>query len=116
MIAIFILLNIIIKEIKLAIQEIGRSLGIYVHKKKRVQAEGQKRDYITKYMPHIAEALGEILGAGNVNKEKVEKMLAEILEKHRGELEKVEMENTEYDEDFAKIGKDNKNEEKEAEE
>jgi len=95
----------IIKEIKLAIQEIGRSLGVYVHKKKRVQAEGQKRDYITKYMPHIAEALKEILGDKNVNKEKVEKMLSEILEKHRGELEKVEMENKEYDEEFAKIGK-----------
>ena len=36
----------IIKEIKLAVQECGRKLGRYVHKKKRVKQELKKRSFI----------------------------------------------------------------------
>ena len=36
---------------------------------------------------------------------KVEELLAEILEHQRGSLAKIEDENKEYDEEFAKIGK-----------
>ena len=89
---------------KLAMQELGRQLGSYIHKKKRVMQEGQKRDYIKTYIPHLAEALQEIVGFKKEDEKKVEEALAEILEQHRGELEEIEVENTEYDESFAKIG------------
>ncbi|MBW3004474.1 DNA topoisomerase VI subunit B [Candidatus Woesearchaeota archaeon] len=100
----------IIKEIKLALQECGRKLGMYVNKKKRIHAESQKRSYIEKYIPHVAEALKELLSLKQADEAKVEQLLKELLEKHRGKLEKVEMENTEYDEEFANIGKEEKNE------
>ncbi len=96
----------IIKEMKLALQEIGRRLGSYINKKKRIYSESQKRSYIEKYIPHVAEALKELLALKETDKERTKKLLAQILEKHRGKLEKVEMENPEYDEEFAAIGKE----------
>ena len=98
----------IIKEIKLALQECGRKLGMYVNKKKRMHAESQKRSYIEKYIPHVAEALKELLSLKKVDEAKIEQLLKALLEKHRGKLKKVEMENLEYDEEFAKIGKEEK--------
>lgn len=98
----------IIKEIKLALQECGRKLGSYVNKKKRINAEGKKRGYIEKYIPHVAEALKELLSLSKADEAKLQNILKNLLEKHRGKLEKVEMQNLEYDEDFAKIGKEEK--------
>ena len=96
----------IIKEIKLALQECGRKLASYVGKKRRVQYESKKRDYIQLFIPHVGEALKELLKLKETDEKKVEKLLAEILEKKRGKLEQVEAENLEYDEEFAKIGKE----------
>jgi DNA topoisomerase VI subunit B len=94
----------IIKEIKLALQECGRKLASYVGKKRRINFESKKRDYIQLFIPHVGDALKELLGLNESDEKKVEELLAEILEKKRGELEQIEAENLEYDEDFAKIG------------
>ncbi len=98
----------IIKEIKLALQECGRKLGSYIHKKKRIHAEQQKRSYIEQYIPHVGEALKELLDLKVVDEKKIEQMLKIILEKQRGKLKKIEAENLEYDKEFAKIGKGEK--------
>ena len=95
----------IIKEIKLALQECGRKLASYVSKKRKIQYESKKRDYIQMFIPHIGEALKELINLKENEEKTVEKLLAEILEKKRGKLEQIEAENMEYDEDFAKIGK-----------
>ncbi len=73
----------IIKEIKLALQECGRKLSIYIHKKHFADLEGKKRSYIEKYLPHIGIALKEIINLNENEKEKVLKILEEILEKTR---------------------------------
>ncbi len=96
----------IIKEIKLALQECGRKLVSYIHKKKRVLAETNKRSYIETYIPHVASALKELLNLKEIEEKKIEKLLAEILERHRGELEKIRVDNPDYDEDLAAIGKE----------
>ncbi len=98
----------IVKEIRLALQEVGRRLSVYVNKKRRVHAESLKRSYIERYIPHVAEALKELLELKQSDSEKIKSYLKELLEKHRGKLEKVEMENPEYDEEFASIGKGSK--------
>ncbi len=103
----------IIKEMKLALQECGRKLGLYVNKKKRLNRESKKRDYIKIYIPHVANALKELIGLNESEEQNIEKNLGEILEKHRGHLEKIEAENPEYDEEFAKIGKEEKTEREE---
>jgi len=106
----------IIKDIKLALQECGRKLSIFIHKKKRIQMEGAKRDYLETYIPHVAEALKELVGYKQTDEEKVKKLLEEILEKKRGKLEKIEIDNPDYDEELAKIGKEETQEEPKTEE
>ncbi|MDO8480198.1 MAG: DNA topoisomerase VI subunit B [Nanoarchaeota archaeon] len=99
----------ILKEVTLALQDLGRRLGSYVGKKHRILAEGKKRDYIQRFIPHVAEALKELIGIKDTKK--VEDILYEILEHTRGELEEIGVDNPEYDESLAKIGKDEKEEE-----
>lgn len=105
----------IIKEIKLALQECGRQLASYINKKRRIGAEEKKRGYIEKYIPHVAIALKEMLGLKTAEEEKLKTNLKEILEKTRGTLENIEEINEEYDEEFAKIGKEEKGKETEEE-
>jgi len=102
----------IIKEIKLALQEAGRQLGSYVNKKKRIHAEGAKRDYIQKFIPHVSAALKELLKLKGVDEDKITKNLKAILETKRGKLDNVKFDpskNVEYDPELAKIGKENNN-------
>jgi DNA topoisomerase VI subunit B len=96
--------NEIIKEIKLALQECGRKLASFVNKKKRIKDEGKKRSYIEKYIPHVADALKELLELDEIQKKKIEDNLVEILEHTRGELEEIKVDNPDYDEELAKIG------------
>ncbi len=73
----------IIKEIKLALQECGRDLGIYVRKKKRVAMEEKKKSYIEKYLPHVGEALKELLNLSDKQEQSTIEKLKDILEKSR---------------------------------
>ena len=100
--------NEIIKEIKLALQECGRKLASFVNKKKRIKDEGKKRSYIEKYIPHVADALKELLELDGIQQKQIEDNLREILEHTRGELEEIKIDNPDYDEELAKIGKDEK--------
>ena len=94
----------IIKELKLALQECGRKLSMFIHKKKRIQMEGEKRSYIETYIPHVAEALKDLVGYTKEDEEKVKGLLAQILEHKRGKLEKIEIDNPDYDEELANMG------------
>jgi len=87
----------IVKEIKLALQECGRKLSVYVNKKRRVQDEFKKKSYIEKYLPHVGIALKELLDLKQADEEKIVSILKELLEKTRPESE-LETENEEYDE------------------
>ena len=73
----------IIKEIKLAVQDCGRKLGIYLRRQRRIHQELQKRGYIETYLPFIGEALKDIL---KLKKEQVSDVLVklkDVLEKSR---------------------------------
>ena len=96
----------IIKEMKLAIQECGRKLSSYIRKKYKVGEELKKRGHIEKFIPHISEVIKNLLKINDSKKEEIEKLLAVILENKRGVIENIEAENVEYDEEFAKIGRE----------
>ncbi|MBS3166494.1 hypothetical protein J4444_05205, partial [Candidatus Woesearchaeota archaeon] len=96
----------IVKEIKLALQECGRKLYSFVGKKRRIGDEAKKRSYIEKYIPHVAEALKEMIGLTEIQKKQVEDNLCTILEHTRGELEEIGIDNPDYDPELAKIGAD----------
>jgi DNA topoisomerase-6 subunit B len=98
----------IIKEVRLALQECGRKLGSYVKKKRRIHAESKKRDYIETYIPFISDALKDMLGLTDKDRDKTTKILRQVLEKTRGKLENVHFDpkaNVDYDEEIAKVGK-----------
>lgn len=73
----------IIKEIKLALQEIGRRLAQYVLKKRRVSDELKKRSHIERYLPFVAEALQEGLSLGDGQKDLLISNLDQILQASR---------------------------------
>jgi len=99
----------IINEIKKALQEVGRQLSKYVAKKKKVKTELKKRSYIEKYIPKLAEGLIEILEEGKAEQELINEKLFSLLEEHRGKLDTMEFDpskNEEYDDSWAKIGRE----------
>ncbi|MDJ0973979.1 MAG: DNA topoisomerase VI subunit B [Planctomycetota bacterium] len=71
------------KEIRLALQECGRRLGIYVRKKKRLEQARKKTDYIATYLPAVAEALRDLLELSDRQTTRVTKVLGETLRKSR---------------------------------
>jgi DNA topoisomerase-6 subunit B len=73
----------IIKELKLAIQECGRKLGMHVRKQKRIKDELVKRSYIETYLPHISQALKDILTLKDSQISTLEGNLKHILERTR---------------------------------
>jgi DNA topoisomerase-6 subunit B len=73
----------IMKEIRLALQDVGRKLGLYIRRGLREADAEKKRSYIEKYIPHIGIALQEILGIDDKRKEKVCATLKDTLERSR---------------------------------
>jgi len=97
----------IMKEIRLALQDVGRQLMAYTNKKNKLKKELQKRSLIEKYIPHVADALKDLMSLNESDVDQIEEHLADILEKTRGTVKEVAEKNSEYDEAFANIGKEN---------
>ncbi|MCP3978445.1 MAG: DNA topoisomerase VI subunit B [bacterium] len=73
----------IVKEIRLGLMEAGRRLGTFVRRRRREADEHKKRSYIEKYIPHIADALQEILSLSDRKRDSTEGKLKTILERSR---------------------------------
>ena len=70
-------------ELRLALQECGRKVGIHVRKGKKLANEFKKRNYIETYIPHVVEALKDILSLDEKATTKATSNLTEVLEKSR---------------------------------
>ena len=75
----------ILREMTFALQEIGRRLGVYLSRRQREAEADRKRSYITKYIPHLALGLQEILGLDAAGKADLETRLVRMLERAKGE-------------------------------
>jgi len=73
----------IIKEMRLALQKAGRQLGRHIKRRAREKDALKKQSYIQKYIPHIGEALQEILLISDDEKEEVVATLTDTLERSR---------------------------------
>ena len=73
----------IAKEIRLALQDVGRKLGIFIRRGMREADAEKKRSYIEKYIPHIGIALQEILSISDKERDKVCDTLKDTLERSR---------------------------------
>jgi DNA topoisomerase VI subunit B len=51
------------KEIRLAIQAVGRKLGMYVRRRQRVKQEGERRSIFLRYLGEVATAVSDINNA-----------------------------------------------------
>jgi DNA topoisomerase-6 subunit B len=73
----------IIKETKLALQQVGRGLGTHLKRTRKSADAERKRQYIEKYIPHIGIALREILDLSEGQEKRVVSTLTGTLERSR---------------------------------
>jgi len=52
----------IIKELRLALQAVGRKLGMYLNQRKKVRQEGERREIFLRYLGEVARAVSSIKG------------------------------------------------------
>ena len=73
----------IVKELRLALMEVGRKLGAHLRHRRRSEDEAKKRSYIDKFIPHIGIALKDILGLSDKEEKRVVDTLRGTLERSR---------------------------------
>jgi DNA topoisomerase-6 subunit B len=66
------------KEIRLAIQAVGRKLGMYVRRRQRVKQEGERRSIFLRYLGEVATAVSDI---NNADRGKLYEHLLEVAKK-----------------------------------
>jgi len=71
----------IIKEVRLALQECGRRLAVFVRRRRKAAESQRKKDYIQQYIPHIAIALREMLELSERQETTIVKQLTDLLER-----------------------------------
>lgn len=99
----------ILRELKLALQECGRRVAIFLSARRRAIDAGKKRAYIQKYIPHISGALREILGYGDAKERETVECLEFVLERSRLEGMKAvedEIASTEVDDGAEAAGEE----------
>jgi DNA topoisomerase-6 subunit B len=73
----------IIKEIRLALQECGRKLAVFLRRRRKAAESERKKAYVQKYIPHIAIALREMLQLSESQEKTVIRQLTDLLERSR---------------------------------
>jgi DNA topoisomerase VI subunit B len=71
------------KEIKLALQECGRRLGMFLRRRERAKSEFRRRNIFELYIEEVVEACGRLKG-GKLAKEKLKAQLQKIALKRTG--------------------------------
>jgi len=66
----------LLREMKLALQEVGRKLGTHLRARDKALGEQKRLSIFQRYIPEVANAMGEILGS---DKEKIEKSFYKAL-------------------------------------
>src|ERR687887_2507238 len=71
------------KEIKLALQEAGRRLGVFLRRRERAASEFRRRNIFELYIEEVVEACARLKG-GKLPKEKLKEQLHKIAQKRTG--------------------------------
>ena len=72
------------KELRLGLQAVGRKLGMFMRRRKKVSDEGERRTKFLRYLGEVATAVSEINGA---NKEKLYGDLLHVAQKKTAEAD-----------------------------
>jgi DNA topoisomerase-6 subunit B len=73
----------ILKELRLTLQDCGRQMQKFLRRRKRVADELKKRSYIDQYIPHIGQALRDILELDGKKTDQLVAQLRNTLEQSR---------------------------------
>jgi DNA topoisomerase-6 subunit B len=71
------------KEIKLALQECGRRLGVFLRRRERAQSEFRRRNVFELYIEEVVDACARLTG-GKLAKDKLRSQLLKIARKRTG--------------------------------
>ncbi len=71
----------IIKELAFCLQECGRRLSVFLHKRQRLAEADRKRQYMELYIPHLALGLKDILDLKDRDEQALVKQLHTLLER-----------------------------------
>jgi DNA topoisomerase-6 subunit B len=71
------------KEIKLALQECGRRLGVFLRRRERAQSEFRRRNIFDLYIEEVVQACGRLKGPG-LSKDKLRSQLMKMAVKRTG--------------------------------
>jgi len=72
------------KELRLALQSVGRKLGMYLRRRIRVKQEGERRNVFLRYLGEVATAVSQINGA---DREKLYERLLEVAKRKTAEAD-----------------------------
>jgi len=72
------------KELRLALQAVGRKLGMYLRRRHRVKHEGQRREIFLRYLKEVSGAVSRINGA---DREKLYEQLLDVAKKRTTEAD-----------------------------
>jgi len=71
----------ILREVTFALQEAGRRLAVFLRRRRREAEQARKREYITRYIPHLALGLKQILELSDRQEQTVVTRLEGMLER-----------------------------------
>ena len=72
------------RELRLALQSVGRKLGMYMRRHQKVKHEGQRRTLFLRYLGEVAEAVSEI---NKVDREKLYEQLLHVAKRKTAEAD-----------------------------
>jgi DNA topoisomerase VI subunit B len=68
----------IMRELRLALQTVGRKLGIYLNRQNRVRQEGERREIFLRYLGEVASAVGAIKDYGERSRKELYGRLVDV--------------------------------------
>ena len=72
------------KEIRLALQAVGRKLGMYLRRRHRVKHEGERRNMFLRYIGEVATAVSRI---NNADRDKLYEQLLDVAKKRTAQAD-----------------------------
>jgi len=72
------------RELRLALQAVGRKLGMYINRRKRVRHEGERRNVFLRYLGEVATAVSHV---NNVDRDSLYHQLVEVARRKTAEAD-----------------------------
>ena len=90
------------KELRLALQSVGRKLGMYLRKRLKVKQQGERRNIFLRYLGEVAQAVSEI---NDADEKKLYDQLVEVARRRTSDADvKLDKHGRPVDEEELKLG------------